>query len=124
MRNGDIFEGKNASVSTCFVRDCSSKGEGFSNIELADMGAFIACSTLISFGYFIGLSKSCFQPTKVVRFLGYLCDSEHQAFIPQDKRVKFAVLRESILEGKTVSLKNLQKLYTNATYQAIAKAMK
>lgn len=117
------------------------KGESLTNSQLADMAAFIACSTLISLGYFIGLSKSCLKPVTVVRFLGYLCDSERQAFIlPQDKRLKFAALREAILENKSVSLKNLQrfsgktisfallvpaaKLYTNATYQAIAKANK
>ena len=41
---------------------------------------------------------------------GLYCDSLKQAFIlPQDKRAKFASLRDSILAHKTVSLKNLQK---------------
>lgn len=111
----------------------------FSHVQLAQMAAFITCSTLVSLGYFIGLSKSCFEPSTSIRFLGYICDSRRQAFIlPDDKRRKFASLRDTILANKTVSLKNLQKfagkttsfallvpaakLYTNAVYQAIAKA--
>ncbi|KAK3737963.1 hypothetical protein QZH41_000765 [Actinostola sp. cb2023] len=109
------------------------------NFQLAEMAAFIACSTLISLGYFIGLHKSTLSPTVAVRFLGYICDSEKQAFIlPKDKRIKFASLRDSILSKKTVSLKNLQKfagkttsfsllvpaakLFSNAAYQAISRA--
>jgi len=111
----------------------------FSSRQLAEIAAFIACSTLISLGYFIGLKKSSLEATTAVRFLGYICDSERQAFIlPQDKRVKFATLRESILKHKSVSLKNLQKfagkttsfsllvpaakLFTNAVYKAISSA--
>ena len=76
-----------------------------------------------------------------VRFLGYICDSQRQAFIlPHDKRSKYSALREAILRCKTVSLKNLQKfagkttsfallvpaakLYTNEVFQAISKAGK
>lgn len=111
----------------------------FSHSQLANMAAFITCSVLISLGYFIGLTKSCFEPSTEVRFLGYICDSTLQAFIlPEDKKVKFAKLRGEILKNNSVSLKNLQKfagkttsfalvvpaakLYTNTAYQAIAKA--
>ena len=104
------------------------------------MAAFVACSVLISLGYFIGLKKSVLTPCTSLRFLGYLCDSEKQAFIlPDDKRISFASLRESILEKNSVSLKNLQKfagkttsfsllvpaakLYTNCVFQAIAKTI-
>ena len=79
-------------------------------------------------------------PCTSLRFLGYLCDSEKQAFIlPDDKRISFASLRESILEKNSVSLRNLQKfagkttsfsllvpaakLYTNCVFQAIAKTI-
>lgn len=110
-----------------------------SHLQLAQMAAFITCSTLVSLGYFISLSKSCFEPSTSIRFLGYICDSRRQAFIlPDDKRKKFASLRDTILANKTVSLKHLQKfagkttsfallvpaakLYTNMVYQAIAKA--
>lgn len=113
----------------------------YTNAELAEMAAFIVCSTLVLLGYFIGLKKSSFTPNTNVRFLGYLCDSQRQAFIlPQDKRQKFATLREAILENNTVSLRNLQKfsgkttsfallvpaakLYSNVVYHSISKATK
>ena len=110
----------------------------FSGFQLAEMAAFIACSTFDSLGYFNGIKKSCLIPSIAVKFLGYICDSEKQAFLlPQDKRVKFAALREDILSHKTVSLKNLQKfagkttsfallvpaakLFSNTTYQTISR---
>jgi hypothetical protein len=113
----------------------------FSNIQLAEMATFIACSVLLSLGYFIGLRKCMLVPQRVVRFLGFLCDSQKQAFIlPDDKRIKFATLRESILEQNTVSLKRLQKfagkttsfallvpaakLFTNNVFQAMSRAQK
>ena len=59
----------------------------FSDFQLAEMACFIACSVLLSLAYFIGLKKCVLEPQRVVRFLGYLCDSEKQAFIlPEDKR--------------------------------------
>ena len=104
------------------------------------MAAFVACSVLVSLGDFIGLKNNVLTPCTSLRFLGYLCDSEKQAFIlPDDKRISFATLRESILEKNSVSLKNLQKfagktssfsllvpaakLYTNCVFQAIAKTI-
>ena len=43
-------------------------------------------------------------------FLGFVCDSVRQAFaIPQDKRNKFATLREDIFSSPFVSLKTLQR---------------
>ena len=82
----------------------------FSNFQLAQMAAFVACSVLVSLGYFIGLKKSVLTPCTSVWFLGCLRDSEKQAFIISDnKRISFASLRESILEKNSVSLKNLQK---------------
>lgn len=105
------------------------------------MATFITCVTFISLGYFIWLKKSCLVPSVTVRFLGYICDSEKQAFLlPQEKRDKFAALREDILSHKTVSLKNIQKfagkttsfallvpaakLFTNTTYQTISRGAK
>ena len=113
----------------------------FSNFQLAQMAAFIACFVVISLGYFIGLKKSCLVPSTARRFLGYICDSERQAFpLPQDKKDQFAELREAILSRKSVSLKTLQKfagkttsfallvpaakLYSNSMYQAISRASK
>ena len=92
----------------------------FTNFQLAEMAAFIACLTSISLGYFIGLAKSILLPVTAVVFLGYICDSEKQAFLlPRDKLVKFAALRDSILEHKTVSLKNLQKFAGKTTSFAL-----
>ena len=84
--------------------------------------------------------KSVLTPCTSLRFLGYLCDSQKQAFIlPDDERISFASLRESILEKNSVSLKNLQKfagkttsfsllvpaakLYTNCVFQATVKTI-
>ena len=53
----------------------------YSGFALAEMAAFIACSVLISLGYFIGLKKCVVQPSTALRFLGYICDSLKQAFL-------------------------------------------
>ena len=83
----------------------------YSGFAMAEMAAFIACTILISLGYFIGLKKCVLQPSTALRFLGYICDSLKQAFIlPQDKHAKFASLQDSILAHKTVSLKTLAKI--------------
>ena len=113
----------------------------FSNFQLAQMAAFIGCSVVISPGHFIGLEKRCLIPSTARRFLGYICDSERQAFLlPQDKKDRFAELRDAILGKKSVSLRTLQKfaakttsfallvtaakLYSNSMYQAISRASK
>lgn len=74
------------------------------------MTAFIALSVVISLGYFIGLKKSCLIPSTARRLLGYICNSKKQAFLlTQDKKDKFAELREAILDKKSISVKTLQK---------------
>ena len=96
----------------------------FSHSQLANMAAFITCAVLISLGYSIGLTKSCFEPSMTaVRFLGYICDSTLQAFIlPEDKKVSFAKLRDEILKNNSVSLKNLQKFAGKTTSFALVEA--
>ena len=75
-----------------------------------EAAAYIVCYILIEAGYFINTDKSQYVPSTVVCFLGFLCDSLRQAFlIPQDKKTKFATLRESILSSSCVSLKTLQR---------------
>ena len=103
------------------------------------MATFIACSILLQLGYFLGLKKSSLIPSLKVKYLGYFCESDKQAFtLPPDKVQRFAALRASMLAKKKVSLKTLQKfagkttsfsllvpgakLYTNAAYQAISRA--
>lgn len=110
----------------------------FSNLQLSEMALFIACSILLNLGYFLGIKKSCLIPSIKVKYLGYFSESDKQAFtLPSDKVLKFAALRDCILDQKTVSLKTLQKfagkttsfsllvpgakLYTNAVYNAISK---
>ena len=76
---------------------------------LALEAAYIMCYFLVEAGYFIGLDKSQSTPFTCLRFLGFICDSERQAFvIPQDKRNNFATLREGILSSPFVSLNTLQ----------------
>lgn len=78
--------------------------------QRAEAAAYIVCYNLIEAGYFINTDKSQHVPSTVVCFLGFLCDSMHQAFlIPQDKKTKFATLRESILSSSCVRLKTLQR---------------
>ena len=63
------------------------------------------CYLLVEAGYFIGLDKWQSTPPTCVRFLGFLCDSVRQDLvIPQDKRNKFATLRDDILSSSFVSL--------------------
>jgi len=76
------------------------------SLQEALAAAYIMCYLLVEAGYFIGLDKSQCTPLTCVCFLGFVCDSVHQAFvIPQDKRNKFATLREDILSPSFVSLK-------------------
>lgn len=83
----------------------------WSDLELAEAAVFICAAVLVSLGYFLGLSKSTLIPSRFVRFLGVLVNSELGAFIlPMDKKEKFALLREHILSKRTVSVKTLQRL--------------
>ena len=83
----------------------------WSNLQLAQAGGYIACTILVSLGYFICLNKCVILPPKIVRFLGFLCDSDLQVFVlPEDKKEKFANLRESVLSQHSVSVKSLQRL--------------
>lgn len=50
------------------------------NFALALAGIFLTCYILTSLGYFIGLVESKFTPQKQVPFLGFVIDSERQAF--------------------------------------------
>ena len=91
------------------------------------------CSVLVRLGYFIDLSESVPVIQTRIRFLGFLSDSILQAFlIPQDKRIKFATLRDSILQCRTVSIAGkvtsfslavpAARLYAREVYRAISLA--
>ena len=93
----------------------------WSSFQLAKAAAFIVCSVLVCLGYFFGLSKSVPVPQTRIRFLGFLSDSMLQAFlIPQDKRIKFATLCDSILHCRTVSIKTLQCFVGKVTSFSLA----
>ena len=113
----------------------------WSDFELAEAAAYIVVSVLTSLGYTLALSKSSLVPSQCVRFLGYLCDSLLLAFVlPEDKKLKFKALRESILSQDTVALKTLQRfagkstsfsivvpaarLHTRASFRAISSCIK
>ena len=98
----------------------------FSRFHLAKMAAYLAYVIFISLRYFIGSKKSCLIPSVAVRLFGYICNSKNRAFLlPQEKRDKFAALREDILSHKTVSLKNIQKFaWKTASFALLVPAVK
>ena len=72
-------------------------------------------------GYFVNLSKSQYTPSTSVTFLGFICDSIRQAFlIPDEKKVKFKVLRENVLACKTVTIKTVQRFAGKAVSFSLA----
>ena len=75
---------------------------------LAEAAAYIMCYLLIEAGYLIGIAKSQWVASTIVRFHGFLCDSSCQAFLlPDDKKLKFSSLREQMLASRNVGLKML-----------------
>ena len=83
--------------------------------------AYIVTSVLTTLGYTIALSKSSLLPSQCVRFLGYLSNSLLMAFIlPDDKKDKFRVLRETILSRQEVVLQMLQRFAGKTTSFSIA----
>lgn len=63
--------------------------------------AYILVALLTRLDYTLALGKCSFVPSTCVKFLGFLIDSQRQAYIlPECKRLKFAALKESILNSK------------------------
>ena len=61
-------------------------------------------------GYTLSLKKSSLIPSKCIRYLGFLVDSDKQAFLhPQDKKESFILLREFILNSESLNVKTLQR---------------
>ena len=75
-------------------------------------GSLVYSEVLVGLGYFLGIAKCVLVPATRIQYLGMIVDSAAQAFcIPEDKKLKFAQLREQILlREATVSLKSLQRL--------------
>ena len=90
------------------------------SFQRALVAAYIMCYLLAEAGYFISLDKSQSTPSTSVRFLGFVCDSVRQAFlIPQEKRNKFATLREEVLSSPFVSLKTLQRFCLSSRMDSV-----
>ena len=87
------------------LRPRSKSPVNFSDFQLAEMGTFIACTVLLELAYFLSIVKSVFIPLIKVKFLEHIC----QSGMPKEKVLKFASLRNSILDSKTVSLKKSQQ---------------
>ena len=81
------------------------------NFALALAGVFLTCYILTSLGYFFGLAKSKLTPQKLVPYLGFVIDSELQAFtlLPL-KKEKFLCLIKETLPRDTLDLFTLQRL--------------
>jgi len=91
------------------------------NLALANAAIFVTCFTLSSLGYFIGLEKSTLAPCKQVPYLGFISDSEKQAFIllPR-KKEKFLILLKQALKSETLDLVTLQRLGGKCISMALA----
>ena len=101
--------------TTQYIDDClviaNSKGKTDSEVrEECSRVAYALIEILTRLGYTISLRKSCLEPSKHVKFLGFFIDSIRLAYIlPEEKKLKFIELRESILAGRMVSVKTLQR---------------
>ena len=99
----------------------SSKQPWAPSYQNAVAAAYILCYLLVEACYFVNLSKSQCTPFTFVTFLGFICYSSRQAFlIPEEKKVKFKVLRENVLASKTLTLKTLQRFAKKAVSFSLA----
>ena len=84
--------------------------KGGSGILACMKSLYIMCQVLIRLVYFLNLNKCFFQPTQCLQFLGMLCYSQKLAFLlPNERKLAFIKLRDSILVSDRVSLKTLQR---------------
>ena len=80
-------------------------------MALANAAIFLTCFFLSFLGYFIGLDKSTLVPCKQVPYLGFISDSEKQAFISlPHKKEKFLTLLKQALGSESIDLVTLQRL--------------
>ena len=84
--------------------------DGPGHAESSACLTYVVLQVLTRLGYTLSLNKCSLEPSTCKKFLGFLVDSEKQAYIlPVDKRIKFSELREFILSLDEVSLKTLQR---------------
>ena len=82
------------------------------SFEAARAAIYVVCYPLVDLGYFLVLAKSVLQQSTRIIYLGLVVDTsiKQAFFLPQDKVVKFAKLREAILASKkVVQVKTLQR---------------
>ena len=104
--NGELFTKKGF-----WSRPIGQRDTGYS-YKSAEAALYIVCKDLTHLGYLLGLKKCVLAPTQRILYLGMLIDCTLQAFlIPEEKKERFASLRESILIHKSsIPLKSLQRL--------------
>ena len=79
-------------------------------------GVVLAIAVLTELGYFINTKKSVALPTQRLVFLGHLVDTARETLsMPEDKKQKFATLRDAILLERTVSLNTLNGFKGNTS---------
>ena len=77
----------------------------------ARVACYIVCQVLVCLGYCINLSKSMFTPSQTLVFLGFIVYSANHCFrLTEEKKAKFACLREALLGGDNTSVLELQKI--------------
>ena len=104
--NGELFTKKGF-----WSRPIGQRDTGYS-YKSAQAALYIVCKVLTHLGYFLSLKKCVLAPTQRILYLGMLIDSTLQAFlIPEEKKEKFASLRQGILIHKSlIPLNYLQRL--------------
>ena len=107
----DRLNGKLFTKKGFWSRPIGQRGTGYS-YQSREAALYIVCKVLTHLGYFLGLKKCVLAPTQRILYLGMLIDSTLQAFlIPEEKKERFASLREGILIRKSsIPLKSLQRL--------------
>lgn len=115
---------------TCSLPLASLDG---SKLTAAQDAIYLVAYILSHLGYTLGLSKCVLVPHKRIKYLGFICDSEQEAFY-----LSFLALVDSILSKRHVPVHTLQRLagkctsfnlaiqdarlYTNEMNMAIGKA--
>ena len=70
-------------------------------------------TTIVLFkaGYFLGISKCCLIPEKVMTYLGIECDSLHGRFlIPQERISKYLPVLQNLITRQWVSFAELERI--------------
>ena len=81
----------------------------------------LAAYTLTCLGYTLGLKMCVFHSQKKIRYLGFVSDTDLEAFyLSDDKQKKFLELVNSILSGNTVPVHTLQRHAGNCFWFRLA----